>query len=150
MANELDQQINKIGNVLGTRWVASSFRAVTAALYGYGALYRHFESAKVDKVDRLPNETMYNGLSKKLSSTEFILNLAIMYDVLAELSESAIRISAKPGNNRLLCRQNNPEEYFFLGNERKAWNEKFGSESHYKERKVQRRSTLRNLKKRQQ
>lgn len=28
---------------------------------------------------------MYSGLSKKLSSTEFILNLAIMYDILAEL-----------------------------------------------------------------
>lgn len=29
---------------------------------------------------------MYNWLSKKLSSTEFILNLAIMYDVLVEFS----------------------------------------------------------------
>lgn len=29
---------------------------------------------------------MYSGLSKKLSCTEFILNLAIMYDILAELS----------------------------------------------------------------
>lgn len=76
----------KIGKVLGTRWVASSFRAVTATWYGYGALYKHFESAKVDKTRTSTERAMYNGLSSKLSSHEFLLNLAIMYDILAELS----------------------------------------------------------------
>lgn len=61
LANEFDQEINKIGKVLGSRWVASSFRAVTTACYGCDALYRHFESAKVDKVDRLPNEPCTTG-----------------------------------------------------------------------------------------
>lgn len=54
---------------------------------------------------------MYNGLSKKLSSTELILNLAIMYDVLAELSMLSESLQ---GNNRLLCRQTDPEEYPFF------------------------------------
>lgn len=82
-AKELDQEINKIGKVLGTRWVASSFRAMTATWYGYGALYK---SAKVDKTRTSTDRAMYNGLSSKLSSHEFLLNLAIMYDILAELS----------------------------------------------------------------
>ncbi|KAK4875078.1 hypothetical protein RN001_011500 [Aquatica leii] len=52
-AHELGIEVNKIGKVLGTRWVASSFRAVTATW---------------------------------LSLAEFLMNLAIMYDILAELS----------------------------------------------------------------
>lgn len=85
-AKDLDIEINKIGKVLGTRWVASSFRAVTAVWFGYSALYKHFELAKVDKKRSSTERAMYSGLSKKLSSTEFLLDLAIMYDILAELS----------------------------------------------------------------
>lgn len=85
-AKDLDQEINKIGKVLGTRWVASSLRAVSATWYAYGALNRHFQSAKVDKDRSSTERSMYVGLLKRCSSNEFLLDLAIMYDVLAELS----------------------------------------------------------------
>lgn len=41
---------------------------------------------------------MYSGLSKKLSSTEFILNLAIMYDILAELSKQSESLQKRETN----------------------------------------------------
>lgn len=85
-ASGLDQEINKIGKILGTRWVASSFRAVSATWYGYGALNRHFDFAKADKSRNLTERAMYSGLSKRCSSPQFLLDLAIMYDILAELS----------------------------------------------------------------
>lgn len=85
-AHELDLQLNKIGRILGTRWVASSFKSVTAVWYGYQALHSHFNKAKDDK-SRTPTErAMYNGLIKRLTSIQFLFDLAIMYDILAELS----------------------------------------------------------------
>lgn len=85
-ASALEQEIQKIGKTLGTRWVASSFRAVSSVWYGYSAIYNHFEKAKVDKDRTSTDRATYSGLSKNFSSSQFLLNLAIMYDVLAELS----------------------------------------------------------------
>jgi hypothetical protein len=45
----LDMQILTIGRVLGTQWVASSFRSVMAVRQDYKALMLHFEEAKNDK-----------------------------------------------------------------------------------------------------
>jgi hypothetical protein len=44
-ATMLDMQILRIGRVLGTRWVASSFRSVMAVWQDYKALVLHFEEA---------------------------------------------------------------------------------------------------------
>lgn len=85
-ASALEQEIQKIGKTLGTRWVASSFRAVSSVWYGYSSIYNHFEKAKVDKDRTSTDRAMYSGLSKNFSSSQFLLNLAIMYDVLAELA----------------------------------------------------------------
>uniref|UniRef100_A0A6P7H088 E3 SUMO-protein ligase KIAA1586-like n=1 Tax=Diabrotica virgifera virgifera TaxID=50390 RepID=A0A6P7H088_DIAVI len=84
-ASKLEQQLQKIGKVLGTRWVASSYRAVSAVWYGYSAIYNHFEKAKTDKNRSSTERSMYCGLSRQLSSLQFLLNLAIIYDILAEL-----------------------------------------------------------------
>lgn len=85
-ASSLEQEIQKIGKILGTRWVASSYRAVSSVWYGYSAIYNHFEKAKVDKDRSSTERAMYSGLSRQFSSSQFLLNLAIMYDILAELS----------------------------------------------------------------
>lgn len=85
-AQELDTQMNKIGRILSTRWVASSFRTVSAVWFGYQALANHFSKAMNDP-DRTPVEkSKYNGLLKRLTSHNFLLNLAFMFDVLAELA----------------------------------------------------------------
>jgi hypothetical protein len=73
----LDVQILKIGRVLGTRWVASSFRSVMAVWQDYKALALHFEEAKNDKnMDK--KRCTYEVLLRKIISVEFILDLRLM------------------------------------------------------------------------
>ncbi|XP_050508544.1 E3 SUMO-protein ligase KIAA1586-like [Diabrotica virgifera virgifera] len=48
-ADELGVQLLKIGRVLNTRWVASSFRTVSAVWENYEVLANHFAAAKVDQ-----------------------------------------------------------------------------------------------------
>ena len=43
ISQELDIQFKKIGYILGTRWVASSYRTVNAVLKSYTSLVKHFE-----------------------------------------------------------------------------------------------------------
>ena len=84
-ASQLEQHICKIGRVLGTRWVASSFRTVSAVWLNYEALCLHFEKAMKDKTRSGSDRKTYEGLLKKLSSEQFLLDLALMYDTLFEL-----------------------------------------------------------------
>ncbi|KAK9693461.1 hypothetical protein QE152_g34163 [Popillia japonica] len=56
-ASELDLELNKIGRVLGTRWVSSSFKTVTAvkqnwSRFGYQALHSQFKKAQEDVKNR--------------------------------------------------------------------------------------------------
>jgi hypothetical protein len=48
-ASMLDMQMLKIGRVLGTPWVASSFRSFLAVWQDYKPSVLHFEEAKNDK-----------------------------------------------------------------------------------------------------
>lgn len=85
-ALELDQQMNKIGRILSTRWVASSFRTVSAVWYGYQSLFNHFNLSSKDSSKNSTNRAMYTGLITRFASPQFLKDLAIMYDILAELS----------------------------------------------------------------
>ena len=58
-AQEVGSQVLKIGRVLNTRWVASSFRAVKA---------------------------VWGGLAHGMQSKEFLCDLGLMYDALSELA----------------------------------------------------------------
>ena len=44
----VEVQLLKIGRILSTRWVASSYRSVLAVWTNYEALVQHFEEAKLD------------------------------------------------------------------------------------------------------
>lgn len=84
-AKDLDVQLRKIGKMLSVRWVASSFRSVSAVYNNYAALYHHFISAADDiKRDSKTRET-FRGLAKILTSEQFVLNLGLMLDSLSEL-----------------------------------------------------------------
>ncbi|XP_050516420.1 E3 SUMO-protein ligase KIAA1586-like [Diabrotica virgifera virgifera] len=85
-ASELDLQLQKVDRILGTRWVSSSFKTVMAVWYGYQALYSHFKKAQEDKNRTTTERAMYGGLIRRLTSTQFLSDLAIMYDILAELT----------------------------------------------------------------
>lgn len=86
-ANLLEAQLVKIGRVLSTRWVASSFRSVSAVWTSYEALVSHFEGASKDPTRDSKEKSMFEGLLKKITDTNFILDLGLMADALQELSE---------------------------------------------------------------
>jgi hypothetical protein len=103
----LDVQILKIGRVLCTRWVASSFRSVMAVWQDYKALALHFEEAKNDK-NRDKKRCTYEVLLRKITSVEFILDLGLMFNALQELSELSLdlqesNIDLNKAHNKIVC-----------------------------------------------
>ncbi|XP_030046369.1 E3 SUMO-protein ligase KIAA1586-like [Microcaecilia unicolor] len=103
-ANTLDIQLLKIGRILSTRWVASSFRSVSAVWQDYEALVLHFEEAKKDCTRDSKDRSMYDGLQRKITSVEFVLDLGLMCDALQELSELSLDLQER---NMDLYRANN-------------------------------------------
>ncbi|KAJ8871203.1 hypothetical protein PR048_027509 [Dryococelus australis] len=69
-----------------TKWVASSFRTVSVVWHSFAFLYNNFFRIKNDKSRSPTEQAMYSGLIRRLSSSEFLMNLAIMYDILAEIA----------------------------------------------------------------
>ena len=85
-AKDVGEQVLKIGRVLNTRWVASSFRTVSSVWKNYVHLCGHFETSSKDSTRLETEQAVFQGLWKRISSKQFLLDLAIMYDVLYELS----------------------------------------------------------------
>ena len=77
-------QINKIGRVLGSRWAASSLRAVKAVWNAYPALYTFFKS-----------EEKYSGMAKRLQNLNFLKDLALMADILSEISVLSVALQSR-------------------------------------------------------
>lgn len=94
-AEELDTVVLKIGRVLDTRWVASSYRTVSAVWRNFEVLVEHFKSAKDDHRRDKTEQSMYGGLLKKITNVNFILDLALMCDALQELAELSIELQAR-------------------------------------------------------
>lgn len=94
-AESLDVQLCKIGRILDTRWVASSFRTVDAVWKNYPALYKHFQTASDDPSRDGITRRTYSGLAMRLSSHAFVNNLGIMCDALQELSELSVELQKR-------------------------------------------------------
>ena len=71
----LGQQILKIVRVLGPRWAACSLRSALAVWRAYPALYKYFSS-----------EAKHSGMAARLCNRYFLENLALMIDILQEIS----------------------------------------------------------------
>lgn len=97
-ASELEVQILKIGRILSTRWVASSFRSVYAVWENYEILVKHFTKAQSDNTRDARDRSMYSGLLDKITSSGFILDLALMCDALQELSELSLELQSRDIN----------------------------------------------------
>ena len=67
------------------RWVASSFRAVSAVWLSFPALAQHFQNASKDETRQSTEKARFQGLLSKLCTTSFVKNLALMADVLNKL-----------------------------------------------------------------
>lgn len=59
---------------------------------GYESLYSHFKSASEDKTRSKSEMCMFEGLLKQISSRQFISNLALMYDILFEISVLSVSL----------------------------------------------------------
>ena len=94
-ARLLEAELLKIGRMLSTRWVASSFRSVLAVWEDYESLVQHFEIAKLDSTRDKKDQCMYEGLQRKITSTEFVLDLGLMCDALQELSELSLDLQER-------------------------------------------------------
>lgn len=108
-AAQLDVQLLTIGKMLDTRWVASSVRTVKAVWESYPALRKHFVTAAQDHRRDAKEKAVYLGLAERLSSREFVQNLALMYDALQELAELSLELQRRnvtlPIAHRAISRQ---------------------------------------------
>ncbi|XP_036600418.1 E3 SUMO-protein ligase KIAA1586-like isoform X2 [Trichosurus vulpecula] len=89
VAKEVESEITKIGQVLGPRWAACSLQAATAIWCAYPTLYTHFS-----------HSSSYSGLAKRLANRNFLQDLALMIDVLEELSllSTALHLQSRSTN----------------------------------------------------
>ncbi|KAJ4944222.1 hypothetical protein JOQ06_012767 [Pogonophryne albipinna] len=84
-AHNLDIALRRIGKVFSVRWVASSWRAVSAVWQSYPALAQHFRETSEDDTRDSRERAKFKGLLSKLCSINFLKSLALMADVLTEL-----------------------------------------------------------------
>ena len=108
-AESLDVRLCKIGRILDTRWVASSFRTVEAVWKNYPALYKHFKTASEDPFRDSVTKQTYSGLAMRISSHAFVNNLGIMCDALQELSELSVKLQNRDitiiSAHKTICRE---------------------------------------------
>jgi hypothetical protein len=92
-AKLLEVELLKIGRILSTRWVASRFRSVSAVWQNYEVSVRHFEEARIQGIKK--EKFMYEGLQRKITSTQLILDFGLMCDSLQELSELTLDLQER-------------------------------------------------------
>ena len=92
-AKDLAVQLNRIGRVLDVRWVASSFRTVTAVWRSYEALYKHFTQKADDTSLDSKERSKFAGLGKKFTNPIFVKYLGLVMDALEELTIDSIVIA---------------------------------------------------------
>ena len=85
-SSAVHEQVKKIGRLLDTRWVASSYRTVKAVWCSYESLCKHFETASQDLHRDSTERAMFNGMGKRIQSPEFLIDLGLMFDTLYELT----------------------------------------------------------------
>ncbi|XP_048356244.1 E3 SUMO-protein ligase KIAA1586-like [Sphaerodactylus townsendi] len=75
ISEQLGIEITKIGRVLGPKWAACSLRSTLAVWQAYPALHHYFSSNK-----------KFFGMAARLENTYFLSDLALMIDILNEIS----------------------------------------------------------------
>ncbi|XP_037540253.1 E3 SUMO-protein ligase KIAA1586-like [Nematolebias whitei] len=107
-ASSLDAELCKIGRIIDTSCVASSFKTVEAVWNNYPALHKHFKSASEDPTRDGVTKQTYNGLALRISSCAFVNNLGMMCDALQELSELSLELQKKDAtiisSHKAICR----------------------------------------------
>lgn len=92
---ELDSELMKIGRVFSIRWISSSYRTVSAVWRSFQSLNKHFQDCSEDIARDSKDRQRFRGLKAKISSKEFLLDLALMHDCLAELAELSLELQQR-------------------------------------------------------
>jgi hypothetical protein len=98
VAADTETQLLRITAIFDIRWVASSFTTVRAVWRNFPALYDHFRNASVDSTRTSTERAKFAGLLKKLTTVSFLHDLAIMKDVLRELSSLSLELQSRTCN----------------------------------------------------
>ena len=85
-SHDLQTTLKRMGKVFTIRWVASSFRAVSAVWHSFPALAQHFEKASNDEMRQSTEKARFRGILSKFCTINFVKKLALMVDVLNELT----------------------------------------------------------------
>jgi len=64
----------RIGNVFTTRWVASSFREISAVKHSFPALAQHFQNASKNETRQSAEKARFQGLLSKLALMADVFN----------------------------------------------------------------------------
>ncbi|KAK3910136.1 E3 SUMO-protein ligase KIAA1586 [Frankliniella fusca] len=96
VAAELCTQLLRIGRILGCRWVASSFQTIKSVWTAHRPSFVYFntEADELESRDSVQRATM-RGIAKRLQSTQFVLDLGLLYDVLEELSNLSLQLQRR-------------------------------------------------------
>ena len=92
-AHNLHITLKRIGKAFSVRWVASSYRAVSAVWQSFPALAQHFREASENETRDGRERAKFKGLHSKLCSVNFLKSLAVMANVLSELKDLSVKIS---------------------------------------------------------
>lgn len=105
---DINCQLQKIGRILGVRWIASSYRSVRAVWNCVTALHSYFRQSSDDATREAKQRQKFKGLALRLESPEFLCNLGLLHDVLKELSSLSLflqkRSTTIPGAELLISR----------------------------------------------
>ena len=82
----LEMEVKKIVRISDTRWVASSFRTVSAVWNNFHPLCAHLEKASNDPERNSKDRASFTGFLRRMRSPESLTDLALMFDTLYELS----------------------------------------------------------------
>ena len=94
-AKNLCTQFRKVGKIFTIRWVASSFSTVSAVFDSFVALANYLLMASEDQFRTTSARATFKGFYCQLTSYGFLKNLAIMYDVLEELSDLSLSLQKR-------------------------------------------------------
>lgn len=98
ICSELDIIMLKVGKVFDVRWVASSFKTVRAIWQNYEALYKHFDAESKVESRIATQKAKCKRIRLAMSSTSFVLNLGLLYDVLRELGDLSLDLQKRDSN----------------------------------------------------
>ena len=119
-SHDLQTTLKIIGKVFTIRWVASSFRAVSAVWHSFPAMAQHFHKASNDETRQTTEKARFQRILSKFCTINFVKNLTLMADVLNELTNLSETLQSRnttlPKAHTLLMRiQTNKKPCYFPG-----------------------------------